>query len=164
MARTHTQINVQKNTHAQMPLFPCHQTQHASAPRIRVCVRSMANKQLLDTQVSLQPYGGPKQFFVRDEPQPFMISQCQPTVGERRVCLPETRHQNTHWHIIMWLFCRQWSSTVIWLQLHRKNIIHMFCVNAWVASSSFCFLVFSPTRCLSAVLFMWLTIRNGFWE
>lgn len=60
-----------------MPPFPRYQTQHASAPRIRVCVRSMANKQLLDTQVSLQPYGGPKQLFVRDEQQPIVISQHQ---------------------------------------------------------------------------------------
>lgn len=44
-----------------------------------------------------------------------------------------------------------------------KNIIRMFCINAWVASY-FRFPFLSKTRCLSAILFMWLTMRNAFWE
>lgn len=157
MARTHTQINAQKNTHAQMPPFPRHQTQHASAPRIRVCVRSMANKQLLDTQVSLQPNGGPKQLFVRDEHQPIVISQSQESVYLRqgtKTPLDTSSCDSS---------AGSWAALSFGCSYTGKNI-HMFCINAWVASSSFCFVFFSLTRCLSGVLFMWLTLRNDFWE
>ncbi len=123
-----------------MPPLPRHQTQHASAPRIRVCVRSMANKQLLDTQVSLQPCGGPKQLFVRDKQQPIVISQHQPRCGHAQS-----------------VYLRQGTKTPLdtsscdssagsgaalsfGCSYTGKNTIHMFCINAWVASSSFCFL------------------------
>ncbi len=87
-----------------MPPFPRHQTQHASAPRIRVCVRSMANKQLLDTQVSRQSCGGPKQLFVRDEQQPIVISQHQPRCGHAQSLSTwdkVPKHPSTHHHVTL---------------------------------------------------------------
>ncbi len=124
-----------------MPPLPRHQTQHASAPRIRVCVRSMANKQLLDTQVSLQPCGGPKQLFVRDEQQPIVISQHQPRCGHSQSLSTwdkVPKHPSTHHHVTLLQVVERHSHLAAATQ--EKNTIHMFCINAWVASSSFCFL------------------------
>ncbi len=143
-----------------MPPLPRHQTQHASAPRIRVCVRSMANKQLLDTQVSRQSCGGPKQLFVRDEQQPIVISQHQPRCGQTQSLSTwdkVPKHPSTHHHVTLLQVVERHSHLAAATQ--EKNTIHMFCINAWVASSSFCFLFFFSTKCLSSVLFMWLTLR-----
>lgn len=141
--------------------FPCHQTQHVSALQIRVCVRSMANKQLLDTQVLFQPYGGSYLWDTSLIPSWYLSA-------------------NLLWASTESVYLRQGTKIPLdtsscdssagsgaalsfGCSYTGKNIIHMFCINAWVASS-FRFPFLSLTRCFSAVLFMWLTMRNSFWE
>lgn len=121
MACTHTQINVQK-THTHR----CHRSpaikRSLPAPRGSGCVSGPWQTNSCWTHRSrFSPTVDRSSYLWETSISPSWYRSANPVVGERRVCLPETRHQNTPRHIIMWLFCRQWSGTVIWLQLHRKK-------------------------------------------
>lgn len=158
MARTHTQIKAENiHTHAQMPpsSAACHRPEDQG-----VCVGSTANKQLVDTQVSFQPYGVAELLFARDELHASMIFQCQPAVGESVYLRQGTKT------VLDTSSCDSSAGTGAALSFGcsytGKNIIHMFCITARVASSSF--LLLSRRISVSAGLVMWLSARNRFFK
>jgi len=101
MASTHTPINVQKkNTRTDAAVPPLSNAACQCPVDKGVC--RVHGKQTAGGHTGVVPaLRWSAAVICKRRASSRMISQCQPAVGEHRVCLPETRHQTPPRHIIM---------------------------------------------------------------